>query len=129
MNFFIDTNLSEKLANGMKAFGEQVIHLKEIFPEDTPDAKWLEYIGKHRMILVTRDLRILRKPAELRAIKIHRVGAFFLGGKNRRACELIQQLVRNWPRIKEHAYKNRNSVPFAFEIPARGKKFKELTIT
>jgi predicted nuclease of predicted toxin-antitoxin system len=35
MKFFIDNNLSEHLANGMKAFGEDVIHLREKFSENT----------------------------------------------------------------------------------------------
>ena len=51
-------------------------------------------------------------------------GAFFMGGKNRNRCQLIQQLVRNWPRMKELAKKTR--VPFAFRVPPSGTKFTTL---
>jgi hypothetical protein len=38
MTFFFDNNISEHLINGLKAFGENVIHLKEMFDEQEPDA-------------------------------------------------------------------------------------------
>jgi predicted nuclease of predicted toxin-antitoxin system len=37
MKFFVDNNLSPQLAKGMKAFGEDVIHITEIFPHNTDD--------------------------------------------------------------------------------------------
>ena len=46
------------------------------------------------------------------ALKQHRVGAFFLGGKGRSRWDIIQQVVRNWPRMNELA--DRTARPFAF---------------
>ncbi len=126
MRFFIDNNLSTKLARGMSAFGEAVDHLKDHFPEDAQDTEWLAYIGNREFFLITRDDNIRRNPAEIRALRDHRVGAFFLGGKNRSRCQLIQQLVRNWPRIKEIAHTE--SRPFAFRVPPSGKKFTKITL-
>lgn len=34
MRFFFDNNLSPGLARGMKGFGEDVVHLTEVFPGD-----------------------------------------------------------------------------------------------
>ena len=45
MKFFVDNNLSPQLANGMKAFGEDVIHITEIFPDNTDDTEYLPRIG------------------------------------------------------------------------------------
>jgi len=118
MKFFVDNNLSPHLARGMAAFGEDVTHLVEHYPADTADSEWLPQIGQGEWILLTRDLRVRNKPAELAAYKEHRVGAFFIGGKDRSRCELIQQVVRNWPRIKELAA--RTSKPFAFRVPPSG---------
>lgn len=126
MRFFIDNNLSPKLARGMSAFGEAVDNLQDHFPEDAPDTEWLAYIGNNDFFLITRDDNIRRKPAEIRALKDHRVGAFFLGGKSRSRCQLIQQLVRNWPRIKELA--RAQSRPFAFRVPPSGKKFAKIAL-
>ena len=126
MRFFVDNNLSKQMAQGMKAFGENVDHLQDHFPNDAPDTEWLEYIGSNEFFLITRDDRIRKNPAEIAAFKNHGVGAFFLGGKSRNRCQLIQQLVRNWPRIKETASKTKK--PFAFRIPPTGTKFVKIKI-
>ena len=126
MRFFIDNNLSKQLAQGMKAFGESVEHLQEHFPPDAPDTQWLEYIGKNDFFLITRDDAIRKNPEEIRAFKEEKVGAFFLGGKNQGRCELIQQLVRNWPRIKSIAAKEKR--PFAYRVPPSGTKFSKIQI-
>lgn len=127
MKFFFDNNLSDKLVLGLRAFGEEnVSHLTEHFNEDTRDVDWLEFIGKNRMTLITRDERIRWNPAELAAIRKFKVGAFFLGGKNLDRCRLIQQVVRNWPRIKELTISTRR--PFAYRIPPNGKQYSSINL-
>lgn len=120
MTFFIDNNLSQQLARGMKEFGEDVTHLQDHFPPDTDDPIWLERVGAEGWTLITRDDRVRFRPAEIQALREHRVGAFFLGGKSRSRCDLIQQLVRNWPRMKDLAARTRR--PFAFRVPPSGVK-------
>jgi predicted nuclease of predicted toxin-antitoxin system len=78
MKFFFDNNLSENLTRGLKDFGEDVVHLKDLFNEKTEDQVWLEEIGQKKMFLITRDERIRRNPFELNALKTYNVGAFFL---------------------------------------------------
>ena len=124
MTFFFDNNLSEHLVNGLKAFGEDVIHLKEVFKNDEVDTVWLKYIGDKRFFLITRDEHVRFNPTELQTLKQHNVGAFFVGGKNLNRCAIIQQVVRNWPRIKEYSAKTR--LPFLFRIPPTGTKFVRL---
>ncbi len=126
MKFFIDNNLSESLAKGLAAFGEDVVHLKDRFPQNAPDTEWLEYVGQNQWVLITRDERVRRNPAELAALRRHRVGAFFLGGKNLNRCRIIQQLVRNWPRIKEYAGKTKP--PYAFRVPPSGTKLVPIAL-
>lgn len=129
MTFFFDNNIGENLVRGMKAFGEDVIHLKQHFAEDTPDHVWLEYIGKQGYVLITKDERVRYNPLERRAIKKYRIGTFFLGGKGLDKCRLIQQVVRNWPRIKEYAIKSRKLRPYAFRVPPTGTKFTSVDLT
>ena len=119
MRFFVDNNLSPALVKGMKGFGEDVVHLKDHFEANADDAKWLTSIGSKGWFLITRDDRIRYRPNEVEALKENKVGAFFLGGKHRTRCELIQQVVRNWPQIKESAAKTRR--PFAIRVPIKGK--------
>ena len=126
MKFFFDNNLSRQLAEGMKAFGEEAVHLREVFDPGEADAVWLRYVGEEGLFLVTRDERIRFRPNELAQLKAAAVGAFFLGGKNRNRCELIQQLVRNWPRMKKFA--SRTKRPFACRIPPSGSRFTSLPL-
>ena len=127
MKFFVDNNLGRQLADGMRGFGENMMHLLDEFPQDANDAEWLEYVGKNGLTLITRDKRIRWRPAELCALRTHKVGAFVLGGKNQTRCQLIQQLVRNWPQIKELAGKTKP--PFAFQLPATGTKIRSITLS
>ena len=126
MKFFIDENLSRQLAEGMKGFGEDVMRLKEKFSPGANDTEWLPYVGNNNMTLVTRDESIRRRPVEKNALKTHKVGAFFLGGKNRTRCQLIQQVVRHWPRMKELSEKTNR--PFAFRIPPSGTKITKIEL-
>ena len=68
MTFFLDNNLSPILAGGLRGFGEDVHHLREVFPPDAPDEAWLPEIRERGWYLVTHDKRIPRKPAELQAL-------------------------------------------------------------
>jgi hypothetical protein len=126
MKFFFDNNLSKKLAFGMKAFGEDAIHLQDIFPENTADEIWLDYIGKKNYILITKDTRILKNPAEKIYLKKHNVGAFFLTGKSLDRCKMIQNIVKNWPKIKKIAVNSKP--PFAFRIRSGGGKFEPIPL-
>lgn len=126
MTFVLDENLSRQLARGMREFGEDVGHILDHFSEGADDETWLPYVGDNELTLITRDLKIRWRPAELRALREHKVGAFFLGGKNRSRCDLIQQLVRNWVRIKGYAASERR--PFALRVPPKGTKLTRIEL-
>ena len=124
MKFFFDTNLSQHMAKGMSAFGENVTHLKDHFTEDTEDSVWLEFIGINSFILITRDKNLRKNPLEIQTIRKFKVGAFFLGGKNLTKWHLIQQLVRSWPRIKEFSRKTQK--PFIYLVNRTGTKMNRI---
>ncbi len=126
MRFFFDNNLSPHLAKGMREFGQDAAHLTEHFAPAEKDEVWLRHLGANGWILVTRDERIRWNPAEIRALRDEGVGAFFLGGKNRSRCDLIEQVVRNWRRMKDYA--TRTTKPFAFRIPPSGTKFSRIQL-
>ena len=124
--FFFDNNVSKKIVEGLKAFGEEVVHLQEKFPEDSADIEWLQYVGEKGLVLITRDERVRWNRAEIAAIKKFKVATFFLGGSHLDRCKLIQQVVRNWPRIKELSGKTQP--PFAYRIPPTGTKFTQIPL-
>jgi hypothetical protein len=120
--FFFDHNIPPPLAEGMKAFGERVIHLQELYPSrlDIKDTEWMADVAKAGYTVLTRDLKMKRNKLELDEFRRHGLGGFWLAGKNRSACEMIQQVVRCWPRMKELA---RNAGrPFIYIVPIGGTK-------
>ncbi len=126
-HFFFDNNLSPDLAAGMKAFGESVSHISELYPDGDPgDVVWLEEIGRRGWFLVTRDRAIRRHPAEVRAYREHGVGGFVLSGKERSRCDLIRQLVRAWAQIKQKAESTHR--PFLYRIPPGGGMLERLPL-
>lgn len=121
MNFFFDNNLSQHLAKAMDILEQKgrVIHLQDEFKPDAKDEDWLEYVGKNRMILITRDEKIKRRAAELRALKNYKVGAFILSGQNPGIWQIIKQIINNWLKIKDLA--SDTKAPFIFKVPLKGK--------
>ena len=121
MKFFFDNNLSQYLAHAMDLLEQEgkVIHLKDEFQPNTKDEDWLKYVGKKAMILITRDKKIRRHAAELRAFTNHKVGAFILSGSINNIWQIVRQVINNWLEIKDLA--SRTRPPFAFQVPLRGK--------
>ena len=126
MTFFFDHNISPKIASGLKAFGEDVTHLLDHLPPDTPDEEIFKFIFDNNMTLITRDKNIRYNEAERKAIHQYKVGVFFLSGKNMDAWKIIEQIVKNWTKIKELA--NKTNRPFAFTIRANGTKIERMSL-
>ena len=118
MKFIVDKCLGIPLAEGMAAFGEEVVHLSSLFGPEEDDTEWLKFAGEHDYFVITRDLQIKKKPHEKNALQNSGVGAFFLAGKRRNRCQLIQQMVKHWPDIKEFAEKH--PTPFMCEVKIAG---------
>ncbi|MCH8877709.1 MAG: DUF5615 family PIN-like protein [Chloroflexi bacterium] len=126
MTVFFDMNLSPALVRGLAEFGEDVVHLTDVFPPATPDALWLANIGQRGWILVTRDRAITRRPVERAALKKHKVGAFYLLGKDMNTWDQVRQVIRCWHRILELGSKTKR--PFAFKVSRAGRKIEALSL-
>ncbi|OGL46721.1 MAG: hypothetical protein A2161_01225 [Candidatus Schekmanbacteria bacterium RBG_13_48_7] len=124
LKFFMDNNLSPRLARGMTNFRQNIMHLRDRFPQNADDEDWLEFAGQNSFFVLTRNTEILKTPAQLDALVKFNVGTFFMGGGNLNICDTIKQLIRNWQKIKEYAA-NTNR-PFAFRVPASGSNFADL---
>lgn len=124
--FFIDHNLAPGLARGMAAFGEEVTHLTDHFDKSAADLEWIPWIAKQGWFLISRDEDLRWKPAEKLALKQHKIGAFFMGGKELSRCRLVTQLVRNWSQVKKHS--ETYARPFVFRVPPSGKKLVRIEL-
>ena len=96
------------------------------FQEDTPDEVFLEAIGNEGRCLITKDLKIRTNPRLKATLKAYGVGAFFLGGSDKSAREIIEQVVTANRMIEERAMTRRK--PFAFIVRPGGRKVDELSL-
>ncbi len=121
--FIFDNDLPPCLAAGLRAFEdgqETVLHLSDEYAADTEDEVWLPAVGNRNLIVITRDARQRRNPTERAAYHRHRIGAFVLTGKDRKAWDLVEQTVRNWRQIKHLA--RTTCRPFFYRVPPNGTK-------
>jgi hypothetical protein len=126
MKCFFDENLGKQLALGLRGFGEDAIHLTEVFAPGTPDEEWLPYVGEKGYILFTIDKRIRRRPLQKSLIREHKVGAFFLMGKTMSRWNYIRQVVMAWEKIEQTV--ERETPPFAFQISAQGTQINKIPL-
>ena len=107
MKFFFDNMLSPRLAKALSALGEDVVALRDYFPQDTPDSTWLAELGDYGWTLVTVDKHIRTRPAERRELARRKITAFFLYPSfQKKGSGLWDQaawIMRYWPRIREFA--------------------------
>ncbi len=126
MKCFFDENLGIQLVRGLREFGEDVVHLTEIFDPGTPDVKWLPYVAEKGYVLFTIDKRIRSRPLELALIREHKIGAFFLMGKTMDRWNYIRQIIRAWHKIE--ATVKKETPPFAYQIRAQGTKVTKIPL-
>jgi hypothetical protein len=125
LRFFLDNNLAPKLARGFHQFvlGEhEVVHLRDRFDEDTPDADWMrELAGESGWIILSGDVAIGRNPHEIAAWKAAGHTIFFLraGWTNIEFWPQVQKLARYFPEII--ALSRRAKPGDAFVVPVTGK--------
>jgi hypothetical protein len=126
MKCFFDENLGSQLADGLKGFGEDAVHILEEFDPGTPDVVWLPFVAEGRYILFTVDKRIRRRPLEKALIKKYKIGVFFLGGKTMGRWNYIRQIICNWHKIE--AKVNKETPPFAYQISPQGRQITKIPL-
>lgn len=76
-NVFFDQNTPPQLARTLRGFlsferpEPRIVHIREVMSQASTDEEWLDWIRMEpgRWIVVSQDYRILRRPAELRALE------------------------------------------------------------
>lgn len=70
--------------------------------QDTKDPVWLSVVGAEGWLVLTKDRRIRRRPAEIRAVYRSNVRMIVItGNKNMNSFDRFQLLMRFWRDIEE----------------------------
>jgi hypothetical protein len=108
--FFIDRSLGRKhLAAALGGLGLAVHTMASVYGEDLAqeldDEQWLADAGKNDWVVLMKDDKIRRRPAERDALVAAKVRAFCLTNAQLRASEQSARFVDNMDRILRQAEK------------------------
>lgn len=124
MRFLFDNNLSPDLARGLrelrKPYQEEIIHLKERFPENIKDSDWLgELIDEGGWSVVSAD-RFKKSTAERKAIMHPKITVFVLskGFGKLPHWPKAKAMVRQWEDITKLSSLTQGTL---WEVRAQGK--------
>ena len=115
---FIDRSIPRDIADALAHVRDDVEWLEPRFPGNTPDEDWLAEAGRQGWVVVTRDKRIRRRRAELRALVDNHAGCFVLASAgNLSRWETLKIVV---PTLDEMVRRfDETPRPFIFSIDAQ----------
>ncbi len=126
---YIDENFAPQLANGLNVFQKhlnqkekhkvEVLSIKEEFGKGALDEYWITIAGEQKAVVITQDLRIQTTRHQNELYKKYGLGVVFFKppSDGYSFWEMVEQLVKRWPEIKNKTKLNR---PFAFRCRSRG---------
>lgn len=101
--FFLDRSLGGRdVADALRQAGWTIRTHVEVYgdrDQDVEDIEWLELCGRENWPALTMDRRIRYRPAEIAAVRRHRVKLFALTSGNLTAAEQADRFIKNGPRM------------------------------
>jgi hypothetical protein len=99
--FFVDRSLGRYIVvNALRAEGAAVEAHDDHFGQLTSDIDWLGEVGRRGWVVLSKDARIRSTPAELEALKLARVHAFFLTRQDLVGREMARIFVAALPKME-----------------------------
>jgi hypothetical protein len=126
----LDHNLSPAIAKALSALfspQHEVVALRDKFDPSTPDAEWIELLGREgRWIVISGDRRITRNKAEYRALLNSNLIGFFLskGLYKAKVIKQAERILALWDRMETIAQSVQGGA--LFELPMRSHLIKQL---
>lgn len=115
--FFTDRDLGHQFPERLRKSGIKVERHDDHFGAQTPDAEWIEEIGRRRWVAVSRDTRIRYSPLALSVLMTSGARLFVLVGKLT-TDEAAELFLRSHGRIEALLRKERR--PFIAKIRRDG---------
>lgn len=131
MKFFLDNNLSPKLAHALHLMVQpehEVVHLRDRFPADTKDPDWMRALaGEPELVIVTADVRIRRNPHEVEAWREAGHTTFFLkpGWTHLPFWEQASKLTKCFPEFLKLAGQARRGAFFTVTVNGKIEAFRD----
>lgn len=118
--FFLDQSLGDKvIAQALRQQGCRAELLKKHFEINVPDEEWLPEVGRRGWLILTKDDRIRKRPAEREALIQSGARAFILPSGNMSGEDMASAIANALPKIQRFVAKN--SPPFIARISKAGE--------
>lgn len=100
--FVVDECLGGNLVRvALEGAGAVVKLVRDEFGEGAQDVDWLPEVGRRGWIVLTKDQRIRRRPAERAAFVTARARGFFLAAEGLRGPEVAELFAGQLPRMRK----------------------------
>jgi len=111
MRFFLDNNMSPKIAKALHELCKEqnhVVCLRDMFSPATPDVEWISALSEdqeNEWVVITLDRKIRRNPHEEEVWREAGLPTYFLtkGWSKLRFWDQARNFVKLWPSLLEHA--------------------------
>jgi len=129
LTFYFDRNFGkrfpEALALTKPPFLVEYHHSKKNnFRHDMSDDEWLEICGRNGWFCFSHDRKFHETTVEAAAVRLHRVGVFYLPGANQSTWDKLSYFVRAYPKILAHTGSPR---PFLYRVHS-SLRFEEIKL-
>jgi len=124
LSFLFDEGLPQQLARALEVLGKNVRHVLNDHAPGTPDVELLADARRNGQVFLSRNVNMLKVPAERKAISRHKVGVFFLNCRKLKFWDIVEFMFRQWRTIEEYA--REHTPPYAFRVRKRGHKFERV---
>ncbi len=130
VRFLVDENIGIQLVQALRLLEyENIEHVTEKFDCGTIDEVWLEYAGKNKLAIITKDKAIRKNPLQKALIKKYKLVAFYLGGNQVGIKEISKQIMIAWNQMESKVkIFQKKGVPAAFRINLHGKTFEPIPL-
>ena len=124
----VSTNLTAAIAILAKLDGDEVVHLRTRYEQETLDPVWLHGLGQREpdVVVVSADPRIIRSPHERAAWLESGLTTFFLRSfADLPIWQQAAKLVKAWPDISKEARKAKRGTGYLVSVHGKIEKVKE----
>ncbi len=131
MRIYFDENFSPALVDGLRRIQEgrrsddiTVCSVSEEFTRGAPDETWIPGVASRHGVVVTQDINVNRTRAQWELCRVNKIGVFFVRPpkKGWSYWQIVQLIIRLWPKISELAHETTR--PFGFYIEHDSTKIK-----
>lgn len=125
---FFDRSILRGVAEAVKKVREDVVWLEGVFPHEhwISETEWMPVVGRNGWLAVMRDMKVLTRPEERRAVRENNVGCFnFNYKKNKTRWQTLQLVCATLDEMEEKFANTPR--PFMYVVNGNGA-FKQIDL-